>query len=287
MQTGKNEILSVETMCRLMSVSVSGYRSFVKRQSQEPLERRNALSDNVVSIFTKSRKTYGTRRVQAALRDQGQNVGRHRLRRVMRDLGLISRPKRTHHKTTDSNHTYPVPQNLLNQNFKTDKPNQVWVTDITFLRTLEGWLYLVVILDLFSRKVVGYSMSETIDKELVKKALRMAFTARGPVPGLIHHSDRGSQYASHDYQNMLRESHIICSMSRRGNCYDNSVAESFNKTLKVELIEQIPLTDRATLRTIVFEYIEVFYNRQRLHSYLNYQSPDAFELNYAKQKIAA
>lgn len=239
------------------------------------------------------------------LEQEGQKVGRHKLRHIMGDLGLISRPKRKFTKTTDSNHPYPVADNLLKQNFKTEKPNQVWVTDITYLPTTEGWLYffyLVVFLDFFSRKVVGYSMSENIDKELVKKALTMAFnrawyTARhtepmGPVPtsrdhGLvnqayIHHSDRGSQYASYDYQDMLTRSAIVCSMSRKGNCYDNAVPESFNKTIKAELLAQLPLLDRQTLRTKVFEYIEVFYNRQRLHSFLNYLFPEQFEINYAK-----
>lgn len=279
---------SVAMMCRALGVSISGYRRFEKHRPSSRQKSREALSSKVMALFTKSRKTYGSRRMKAALEHAGESVGRHKLRRVMRELGLVSRPKRRFQKTTDSNHALPVASNLLKQDFSTDRPNQVWVTDITYLPCLEGWLYLVVILDLFSRKVVGYAMSENIDRHLVLKALDMALVTRGPVPGLVHHSDRGSQYASHDYQLALKAQGITCSMSRKGNCYDNAVAESFNKTLKTELIEPLPQTlNRVSLRTKVFEYIEVFYNRQRLHSYLSNLSPDAYELNYAKQKRAA
>jgi putative transposase len=280
--------LSVATQCRLLGVSVSGYHKYVRQGLRTPEATEPELTEQVQQVFCKNRKAYGSRRMRAALKQQGHTVGRHKLRRVMRELGLICRPKRKRApQTTDSKHNLAVAENRLQQDFSASRPNEAWVTDITYLPCLEGWLYLVAILDLFSRKVVGYAMSENIDRHLVLQALDMALLKRGPVPGLIHHSDRGSQFACHDYQQALSRQGIVCSMSRKGNCYDNAVAESFNKTIKIELIECMPRTDRATLRTRVFEYIEGFYNRRRLHSFLNYVSPEQFENNYATQPMAA
>jgi putative transposase len=199
----------------------------------------------------------------------------------MRELGLEGRRKRRFRRTTDSQHGFPVAPNVLMRDFDVDAPNTAWITDITYLATLEGWLYLAVILDLFSRRVVGYAMSERIDRALVLEALRKALLQRPGVRDLLHHSDRGSQYASHDYREALERAGITCSMSRRGDCWDNAVAESFFGTLKMELIYELPLQTRSATRSAVADYIENFYNVRRRHSSLDYRSPVEFELIHA------
>ena len=196
----------------------------------------------------------------------------------MRELGLEGRRKRRFRATTDSKHRFPMAPNLLMREFGVDTPNTAWVTDITYLATLEGWLYLAVILDLFSRRVVGYAMSERIDRELVLETLRKALVQRPGALDLVFHSDRGSQYASHDYREALDQAGITCSMSRRGDCWDNAVAESFFGTLKTELLYELPLQTRSATRSAVADYIETFYNVRRRHSSLGYQSPLEFEL---------
>jgi putative transposase len=196
----------------------------------------------------------------------------------MRELGLEGRRKRRFRATTDSRHRFPVAPNILMRDFEVEAPNTAWVTDITYIATLEGWLYLAVILDLFSRKVVGYALSERIDRALVLEALGQALASRPGAHDLVHHSDRGSQYASHDYREALDQAGLMCSMSRRGNCWDNAVAESFFGTLKMELLYELPLQTRRATRSAVADYIEVFYNVRRRHSSLDYQSPVEFEL---------
>src|SRR5262249_47350141 len=186
-----------------------------------------------------------------------------------------------------SRHDLPIASNLLGRDFETKAPNRVWVTDITYIWTLAGWLYLAAIVDLFSRKVVGWATSSSIDRTLVLRALGQALARRGPVPGLIHHSDRGSQYACHDYRKALRARGIDCSMSRKGDCWDNAVAESFFATLKQELIYRQQFADQAQATSAIFEYIEVFYNRKRRHSYLDYQSPENYETNFYASLCAA
>jgi len=249
------------------------------------LRRRAAASFNqtltqqVAAIHAQSRQTYGSPRIVATLRQQGCHHGRARIARLMKAAGLCGRQKaryRVH--TTDSNHDHPIAPNHLAQAPKATAPNQLWVADITYVETQEGWLYLAGILDLYSRKIVGWAMSERIDTPLVLKALGMALLHRQPPTKLLLHSDRGVQYASGDYRQALKAAGLEASMSRKGNCYDNATMESFWSTLKLELIYRRDFATRAQARTEIFDYIETFYNRQRAHSSLDYHSPVDFEL---------
>jgi putative transposase len=221
---------------------------------------------------------YGSPRIQEALHHRGRSVSRKRVARLMRDEGICGRKKRQFKCTTDSNHEYPVPPNILDRDFTAEHPDKVWVGDITYVATQEGWLYLAVLIDLCSRQVVGWSMSETIDRILALNAFDMAVARRKPPPGLIHHTDRGSQYACPDYQLALKINGFQPSMSRKGNCWDNAVAESFFGSIKEELIYRVVFDTRDAARYAIFNYIEVFYNRRRLHSSIGYMSPIEFEL---------
>jgi len=225
--------------------------------------------------------------MQRELLAQGQSVGRHRVARLMRLGGLRGRRRRRFRTTTQSNHAHPVAANQLERQFAVETPNQAWVTDITYVWTLQGWLYLCVILDLYSRRVVGWAMGERINQALTLRALKMALAGRAPKPGLVHHSDRGSQYAAKSYRRILKARGIECSMSRKGDCWDNAVAESFFATLKVELVYETLFITRAQARQQIFEYIEVFYNRVRRHSYLGYVSPVDYEGDNASDTKAA
>jgi len=239
------------------------------------------LSDQIKQIHQASRQTYGLPRIHASLVAKGFQVGRQRVVRLMAQLDICVRPRRKFKVTTDSEHDLPIAKNVLNQDFTTTEPDRVWVADITYIWTTEGWLYLAVIIDLFSRRVVGWSMAEHMRTELVLTALEAALGQRIPSEtGLVFHSDRGSQYASGDYRAALLKADIICSMSRRANCWDNAVAESFFGTLKTELIYPRIFSTRAVARTVIAEWIEVFYNRQRIHSTIGYLSPVQFEEDY-------
>jgi len=239
------------------------------------------LSQQIQAIHKQSRKTYGAPRIHAALKDKGFQVGRHRVARLMSQQGICVRPRRRFKTTTDSNHPFPIAENLLNRDFTTTEPDKAWVADITYIPTAQGWLYLAVIIDLFSRRVVGWSMAEHMRVDLVTSALQAALGHRLPaITGLTFHSDRGSQYASHDYRKALQAAGISCSMSRRGNCWDNAVAESFFGTLKTEFIHTQSFVNREDTKTAIVEWIEVFYNRQRIHSTLDYRSPIQFEQEY-------
>jgi transposase InsO family protein len=236
------------------------------------------LSKKIEQIHQESRKTYGSPRIQEALAFQGFPISRQRVMRLMAKLGINSHLKRKFKVTTDSSHLLPIAENILARNFTVNEPDQAWVADITYISTGEGWLYLAVIVDLFSRKVVGWSMAEHMRTELVLTALDAALGQRKPSEsGLIFHSDRGSQYASQNYQNALLQANINCSMSRRGNCWDNAVAESFFGSLKTEFIYTTTFPNRSIARTAIAEWIEVFYNRQRLHSTIGFLSPQQFE----------
>ncbi len=224
-----------------------------------------------------SRHTYGSLRVHAELRARGIKCGHNRVARLMRLDGLRAKQKRRFKATTNSNHDLPVADNLLGRDFQPQVPNQTWAADISYIPTGEGWLYLAVVMDLYSRLVVGWAMSDRTTRKLTMDALGMALGRRRPGPGLMHHSDRGSQYASGDYQAMLRANGITCSMSRKGEVYDNAPMESFFHTLKTELVHQRRYISREEAKADIFEYVEVFYNRQRRHSYLGYHSPAAFE----------
>lgn len=237
----------------------------------------NILLDKIKQSHAASRQTYGAIRICDDLRDWGYKCGVKRISRIMKENNIKSKIKRKFKATTDSQHKYPTHPNLLEQNFKADAPNKVWTTDITYVRTKEGWLYLAVVLDLYSRKLVGWSMDKRMTKKLTMDALLMAYWQRKPSRGLIHHSNRGSQYASHDCQKLLNDFGMICSMSKSGDCYDNAVTESFFHTLKTELVYDYDYSTRREAKADIFDYIEVFYNRKRKHSSLGYCSPDNFE----------
>lgn len=239
------------------------------------------MSQEIQQIYQASRQTYGSPRIHASLVAKGFQVGRHRVVRLMAKLDIGAHTKRKFKATTDSEHTLPIAQNVLARDFTATEPDRAWVADITYIWTTQGWLYLAVIIDLFSRRVVGWSMAEHMRTELVLTALEAALGQRIPSQvGLVFHSDRGSQYASGDYQAALLKANIIPSMSRRANCWDNAVAESFFGTLKTELIYPRIFSTRAIARTVIAEWIEIFYNRQRSHSTIGYLSPVQFEDNY-------
>lgn len=228
-------------------------------------------------IHKRSRETYGSPRIHVDLGEKGIFCSEKRVARLMKHHRIAAKRKRKFVVTTDSRHDLPVAENKLNQIFSATKPNEKWVTDITYVWTREGWLYLAVILDLYSRKVIGWAMDKTMERGLVMNALQMALLARKPERGLLHHSDRGSQYASNDYQQLLKDNKITCSMSRKGNCYDNACMESFFATLKQELVYHRQYQTRKEAKQDIFEYIQVWYNRKRRHSSLGYFSPEQFE----------
>jgi len=267
-------------MCRILGVTRSGYYHYKKhRYSQRKIENKVIL-ELIRQIWEKSHHIYGYRRIHVELRSQGLRINRKRVLRLMRENSITAKMKKKFKKTTDSNHSNYVSPNLLNQNFNEALPNTVWVADITYISTYEGWLYLSVILDLYSRKVVGWSMSNRMTSQLVIDSLKHAVEVRKPEAGLIFHSDRGSQYASNDFRRSLKKHKIIQSMSGKGNCYDNAVAESFFHTLKTEFINWEKFKTRNEAKSSVFSFIEVFYNRKRRHSYLEYLSPYNYELLY-------
>ncbi len=267
----------VGLMCRTLEVGVSGFYAWLKRPESPRNQANRRLLLEIKAVHQKSRKTYGSPRIHAELNEIGHACSRYRVARLMRRYGIVSKHKRKFRATTNSHHSYPVAENLLRRQFDVSEPGRCWVSDITYIPTREGWLYLAATLDLFHRKVIGWAMDRWIARQLAIDALNMAVKSAGLKPGLIHHSDRGVQYASNEFQALLRANAIRCSMSRKGDCWDNAVAESFFHTLKVELIHGRIYNTRQEAKTAVFEYIEVFYNRQRRHSYLGYLSPVDFE----------
>lgn len=265
-------------MCRTLEVSTSGFYAWLRRGDSEHALRDRQLTILLEGLFGESRGTYGAPRLHQKLRVHGQRCGKKRVARLMRQAGLRTRlRRRVRVRTTDSNHSLPIAPNLLGRDFHVDTPNSVWVSDITYIGTDEGWLYLAATLDLFSRGIVGWSMATTMPASLVVDALHMAIERRSPKPGLTHHSDRGSQYASAEFRAELARHGMVASMSRKGDCYDNAVMESFNHTLKTELVHHQHYRTIAEARAAVFDYIEHFYNRRRSHSSLGYQSPAEFE----------
>jgi len=264
-------------LCRVLRVSRSGYYAWrVRRPCSRALEDER-LRPKVVEAFKIGRGTYGSPRVLGELIDQGFEVGRRRIARLMRELGLRGVSPRKFRVTTDSDHEHVIAENVLARNFEASGPNEKWVTDITYIWTSEGWLYLATVMDLDSRRIIGWSTADHMRTELCLDALRMAIKQRTNTTGLVHHSDRGVQYASDDYRAALKGQGIECSMSRRANCWDNAVAESFFGTLKTELIYRRPWLDRESVRNAISEYIEVFYNRIRRHSTIGNISPAKFE----------
>ena len=273
---------SVKQLCMALGIQRSSYYAWKKRKPSAREQQNRKLVEMIHKIYKLSRKTYGYPRVYAQLRKDGISCNRKRITRLMRQEGLQGRRKRRKVVTTDSQHSYPVAENILKRDFEAQKPNEKWVADITYIPTAEGWLYLAGVLDLYSRRIVGWDMSGKIDAKLVEKALRMALYQRQPDYGLLHHSDRGSQYASHAIQHILSANHIQVSMSGKGSCYDNAVMESFFSTLKNEWVHHQRYLSRSQARTDIFNYIEGFYNTVRLHSTLGYLSPAEFEGQYQK-----
>jgi putative transposase len=264
-------------MCQILGVSRSGYYAWRKRKASRRAQANAALVKRILEVHGASRRTYGSPRVHAALKREGMSCGHNRVARLMQHEGIMGKsPRRKHPVTTQREPGNPVAPNVLAQDFTAEQPDRKWVADITFIDTAEGWLYLAPVLDLYSRKVVGWSMDEHMDTSLVEAALHMAVARRCPEPGLLHHSDQGSQYTSTAYQQRLSQLKAQVSMSRVGNCYDNAAMESFIGTLKTECLTG-QFKTRALARTAIFEYIEVWYNRQRLHSSLGYLSPEEFE----------
>jgi putative transposase len=270
---------ALSLLCAMMEVSSSGYYDWVKRgRKPGPRAQQNQLlGGRIKKIHDQSRATYGSPRVRMELRKEGSRHGRNRIARLMKEQGLCGRqPSRYRLKTTDSNHTLPIAPNRLAQAPAPTARNQIWVADITYIRTSQNWLYLAAIMDLYSRKVVGWCMSSFIDTALVLGALRMAQTREQPPANLIIHSDRGVQYASHSYRAALQQAGLLASMSRPANCYDNAAMESFWSTLKMEMVYRRNFFNHQQARSEVFDYIEIFYNRQRAHSALGYRSPVDF-----------
>lgn len=271
----------ITMMCRCLGVSPSGYHAWRTRAPSDRAKRDDQLRERIKAVHRTSRGTYGSPRVRVELAAEGFEVSRKRVARLMAQEGIVGRERRAFKKTTDSAHDDPIAVNVLGRDFETDAPDKAWVADITYIRTHAGWLYLAVVLDLYSRRVVGWSMAEHMRTELVLNALGMALGSRSPHPdGLVFHSDRGSQYAAAEYREALEDAGITCSMSRRANCWDNAVAESFFSTLKTELVYRVSLPTPAFAKTAIAEWIEVFYNGQRRHSSIGYVAPREHERRY-------
>ena len=267
----------VSLLCEVLQVSRQGYYAWLKRKPCSRKRQDMGLLAQIRCIYSESDATYGSPRIHKVLAAAGQTVGRNRIAKLMKRAGIVVWRKRRFVTTTDSKHGFAIAKNVLNRNFAAEGPNRVWATDITYIPTRQGWLYLAVVLDLYSRRVVGWSMQPYMDRRLVLAALQMAIIARKPAPGLIHHSDRGVQYACDEYRQLLADAEMVPSMSRTGDCWDNAVVESFFGTLKRELVDRCRFVDHDAARTALFRYIEGFYNRRRLHSTLGYLSPEAYE----------
>jgi len=274
-------------LCRVLAVSRSGYYAWQHRRPSTRAQENARLEVAIQAAHVRTRQTYGPARLQTELREDGFAAGVSRIKRLRKKLGLRCVQRHRFKVTTQSNHTLPVAENIVAQTFTPTRPNEVWVTDITYVPTVEGWLYLAGVKDLHTCEVVGHAMEGRMTTDLVSQALRMAVWAKRPRPGLIHHSDRGAQYCAQDYQALLQQFGLIPSMSRRGNCYDNAPMESFWGTLKNELVHHRRYETREQARREIAEYIECFYNRQRRHSRLGNLSPVAFAQQWARQPPAA
>lgn len=272
---------SVCSLCKHLNVSRSGYYHWLSRPISRRQQDDKVLKTQILDLHHRFHEAYGTLKIWQHLRKQQVNCGRDRVARLRRSLSIETKRRRRFKVTTYSKYTHWIAPNHLNRQFKVDKPDCVWVGDVTFIPTREGWLYLAVMIDLCSRKVVGWSMSDRNNVNLVHAALEMAITERSPKPGLLHHTDRGILYSSHRYRALQEQYGVIPSMSRKGDCYDNAVAESFFASLKNELVYFRNYRTRKEARSDIFRYIEIFYNRQRLHQTLGYQSPLQFEQNVA------
>lgn len=267
----------VSALCHVLEVERSGFYAWRSREESTHAVDDRRLAVEVRAAFEQSKRRYGSPRICRVLRRQGVTVGRHRVARLMREQKLQARRRRKFVATTDSKHSMPTPPNLVRRQFEVNEPDRVWAGDVTYLPTGEGWLFLAVLLDLHSRRVVGWALSERNDEALTLSALQMALDQRRPESGLVHHSDRGTTYASGEYQDSLARHGLVCSMSRKGDCWDNAVVESFFSTLDIECARQQPFSTRSAARREVSDYILSFYNSTRLHSHLGYRSPMEFE----------
>jgi putative transposase len=267
----------VQKMADVLDVSRSAYFAWEKRGESHRSKENKQLVGRIQDVHARSHGIYGSRRITAALRNEGQSCGKNRVARLMREASIVSRMRRKFKVTTHSKHSYPKAENLVRQNFNVDKLNRLWVSDITYVWTREGWLYLAVIVDAFSRRVVGWALSSQLHHSIVVQAFQQAVRRRNIQPGMVFHSDRGVQYACEDVKEQLRNRQITQSMSGSGNCYDNALAESFFHSLKTEWVYFEKYNTRDQAKLSIFEYIELFYNRQRIHSNLGYQSPEQYE----------
>lgn len=277
----------ITVMCRVFGVSRSGYYDWVDRKPSARAAEDERLKVAIKAAHKRTRESYSARRLQPELAADGFSAGRDRIARLRREMGIRCRQKRKFKATTNSNHCLPVAPNLLNQTFAAERPNEIWVTDITYIPTGEGWLYLAGIKDLFTCEIVGYALADRMTQELVAQALIRAVQHKRPPAGLIHHSDRGSQYCAQSYQKLLEQFGMKASMSRRGNCYDNAPMESFWGSLKNELVHHHKYATRAEAKSSTREYIEIFYNRQRRHSRLGYMAPAVFAQYFNTEKAVA
>ena len=271
----------VGQVCEVLEVSRSGYYAGLKRKPSRRQLANQKLMPLIAGAHEQSRRVYGSPRVTQELKRQDHRCGRHRVARLMRQAGLRGLQKRSFRpRTTDPHHGLPIAPNRLKQNPQPVAPNEVWAADITYIATAQGWLYLAAVMDLYSRKIVGWALADHLKTSLPKEALRRALQTRCPSPGLVHHSDRGVQYASQEYRALLQSNQLLSSMSAQGNCYDNAAMESFFSTLKAELLHRQTWQGHAQVELAIFDYLETFYNRRRLHSALNYQSPADFEAHW-------
>ena len=270
-------LFEVRMMCELLCVSSSAYYDWFKRSPSRQEQNNQSLAKEIKTIFDKNKMRDGAIRITKILKKDGRKLGKNRVAKIMRQQGWRAKGARKFKATTNSKHNLPIAPNLLQQNFEATHPNQKWVSDLTYIWTQEGWLYLAVVLDLYSRMVVGWAMSERMTTPLVCKALQMALWRRKRPEDVIVHSDRGVQYCSREYQALLASNKLICSMSKKGDCYDNAAMESWNGSLKVEAIHGECFKTRHEAMQHVFDYIDIYYNRQRLHSKLGYLTPVEFE----------
>jgi putative transposase len=271
---------SLKRMCMMLNIERSGYYAWLKKMPGKRATANVALDQKILRTFHQHKGRYGAPRLHDELQGEGEPVSKNRVARRMKVLGIKAKGKKKFKATTDSKHNLPIAPNLLNRDFTATKPNEKWCGDITYVWTEEGWLYLATVIDLYSRKVIGWSLQSTMTKQLVCDALMMALWRRGFPRNVLFHSDRGSQYCSHDYQNMLKHYGLTCSMSRKGNCWDNSVAESFFHTIKTELIYHERYATRENAKQSIFHYIEVYYNKLRRHSTIGSLAPESFEKQF-------
>lgn len=273
----------VAKMCQVLGVSKGGYYEWRDRPQTQQKKRKEKLTAQIKRIFIQSKRRYGSPKITEVLHEDGWHVSQKTVTRIMHENGLRSMTAKKYKATTNSKHNYPVYPNVLNRQFQVDRPGIAWVGDITYVWTSEGWLYLATIMDLFSRRIIGWEMSHRMTKELTITALKRAIQRQTPEKGLIHHSDRGSQYAATDYQAILRDYEITTSMSRKGNCYDNACMESFHSVIKKELIFHEKYRTREEAKKSIFAYIMTFYNYKRIHSAINYMSPIQYEKKYLQR----